>query len=197
MTLPHTPFYFIRHGETDWNREQRYMGSTDIPLNALGREQAARAALALKDEPITHIVTSPLLRAAETASIIGEILQTAVTIIDGLQELNHGGIEGQPIDGAQLLFERWHQGEVSEGAETVQQFDARILEATKRALVLPGPVLIVSHGGVYYAMRRILQASPPEHPNNCASFYHAPPQHPTHPWILCEVGNSLSRENYL
>ena len=190
MILPHTPFYFMRHGETDWNREKRYMGSMDIPLNALGREQAARAALILKDEPIAHIATSPLLRAAETASIIAEALQTPVTIIEGLQELNHGGIEGQLIDNAQLLFERWCQGEPPEGAETIQQAGARILAAIQQALILPGPVLIVSHGGVYHTLRHVLDWPSSGPMPNCAAFYHVPPEHPTHPWVMCEVGET-------
>jgi broad specificity phosphatase PhoE len=68
-------FYFVRHGETDWNKEGRIQGHTDIPLNATGRQQAEHAAPVFLRRPIDIIVTSNLSRAYETASIINAALQ--------------------------------------------------------------------------------------------------------------------------
>lgn len=68
--------YLLRHGETDWNREGRLQGRTDIPLNQTGREQVRRAAevLAARSPHIDLIFTSPLARARESAGIVAERL---------------------------------------------------------------------------------------------------------------------------
>lgn len=63
-------FAFIRHGQTDWNRDDRLQGSSDIPLNDVGRQQAHDAAAVLRDGGWEAIVSSPLSRARETAEII-------------------------------------------------------------------------------------------------------------------------------
>ena len=67
-------FAFIRHGQTDWNRDDRLQGSSDIPLNDAGRAQAHEAADLLRDEGWQVIVSSPLVRARETAQIIADDL---------------------------------------------------------------------------------------------------------------------------
>jgi uncharacterized phosphatase len=68
--LPQKTFYFLSHGETDWNKRGIYMGRTDIPLNDTGRSQAQESIPYIDKEPITHIVTSPLQRSLETATIV-------------------------------------------------------------------------------------------------------------------------------
>ena len=67
-------FAFIRHGQTDWNRDDQLQGSSDIPLNAEGREQAHEAAGILADGGWEVVVSSPLRRARETATIIAHDL---------------------------------------------------------------------------------------------------------------------------
>ena len=67
-------FAFIRHGQTDWNRDDKLQGSSDIPLNAQGREQAHEAAGILADGGWEVVVSSPLQRARETAKIIAHDL---------------------------------------------------------------------------------------------------------------------------
>ena len=62
--------YLIRHGETDWNLEQRLQGATDIPLNENGLELARETAQGLKEVPFDLIYTSPLKRAKQTAEIL-------------------------------------------------------------------------------------------------------------------------------
>ena len=62
--------YLIRHGETDWNLEQRLQGAMDIPLNENGIELARETARGLRDVPFDVIYTSPLRRARQTAEII-------------------------------------------------------------------------------------------------------------------------------
>ena len=65
--LPLKPFYFIRHGETEWNRRNIIMGSHDIPLNELGLQQAHEASRALENESFDIIVSSTKKRAQQTA----------------------------------------------------------------------------------------------------------------------------------
>jgi len=189
--IPHTPFYFIRHGETEWNRQGTYMGKTDIALNTMGREQARQAAQLLKDEPITHIVTSPLLRAQETAEILAETLQAPVSIIEELQEVQFGVFEGKPAN--RDVFYRWLKGENIEGVKSITEAGEQLLEAMTQALALPGPVLIVSHGGVYHAIRRVLGWSSPGPVHNCAAFYHQPPEDPQQSWMMVELGENEER----
>ena len=68
MSLTRTPFWFLRHGETDWNADNLAQGGTDIPLNARGRVQAETAAQVLRNRSIAAIVASPLSRATRRGS---------------------------------------------------------------------------------------------------------------------------------
>ena len=69
-TLNHVPFWFLRHGETDWNAQGLSQGNVDIPLNPTGYAQARSAAERLRRRGIATIVTSPLARARVTAEIV-------------------------------------------------------------------------------------------------------------------------------
>ena len=91
-------FFVLRHGQTDWNVELRLQGSTDIPLNDTGRIQARRAADILAGQGLTRIIASPLSRALETATIVGERLGLTPVIDDRLIERNFGQFEGMTID---------------------------------------------------------------------------------------------------
>ena len=62
-----TELILIRHGETDWNRELRFQGQIDVPLNDTGHAQAQRVAMQLAGESVQHLVSSDLLRARQTA----------------------------------------------------------------------------------------------------------------------------------
>ena len=63
-----TQFIFIRHGETDWNRQQRFQGQIDVPLNDIGLAQAGRLGQRLGAEPADVLVCSDLLRTRQTAA---------------------------------------------------------------------------------------------------------------------------------
>jgi broad specificity phosphatase PhoE len=95
--IPRRPFYFLRHGQTDWNLEGRYQGHSDIPLNATGIAQAHAAAECMVGVPINRIVASPLIRAVATAAIVAERLQTPIHIDRGLVERNFGSFNGLVI----------------------------------------------------------------------------------------------------
>lgn len=148
--LTSTRFYYLRHGETDWNRARRQHGQTDILLNWTGRAQADAAAPLLADCGIATICTSPLRRARETADIVNRVLGLDLVVADGLIEGNWGVGEGRINDG---WYERWRDGSELQGAETHADFVACSLEAINEALTYPGPVLIVGHGGVYCAIK--------------------------------------------
>jgi broad specificity phosphatase PhoE len=98
---PGVTLYLIRHGETDWNRAQRYQGQRDIPLNDTGRAQARRNGAVLKtllpQIAAFDFVSSPLSRAVETTTLVREAmgLPTSEFRIDSqLLELNYGHWEG-------------------------------------------------------------------------------------------------------
>jgi probable phosphoglycerate mutase len=145
------PYWFLRHGETDWNREQRTQGSTEVPLNANGIAQAHQAASLLHGHGITRIFTSPLERARHTADIVAAALAVPVTIEPGLREANFGAHEGE-VMGA--WFAAWTEGAVKpEGGESFAEVQARAVAALNRVLAQPGLPLVVAHGGMFRTLR--------------------------------------------
>ena len=90
------PFYFLRHGETQWNKDGLTQGQLDSQLNDTGRAQAERAADALATEPIARIVASPLSRARHTAEAVAARHGLAVDFDEGLMECHLGEHQGKP-----------------------------------------------------------------------------------------------------
>ncbi|MBV8883954.1 MAG: histidine phosphatase family protein [Chroococcidiopsidaceae cyanobacterium CP_BM_RX_35] len=86
----------VRHGETEWNRQTRFQGQIDVPLNDNGRAQSQKAAELLKDVPIDFAISSPMLRPKETAEIILQYHPSVrLELQDGLREISHGLWEGK------------------------------------------------------------------------------------------------------
>jgi broad specificity phosphatase PhoE len=148
-----TTLLLVRHGETDWNRDQRWQGHSDPPLNERGREQARRLAATL--DPPDRIYASDLARARETAAIVAERLRVPVTLDPRLRERGFGAWEGLTMPEIQAQFAadhtRWRAGE-GPGAADAEPFEAfadRVGSFLQEVLERhPGEdVLIVAHGG--------------------------------------------------
>jgi len=180
--IPPQPFYFLRHGQTDWNVQHKLMGNKDIPLNPTGVTQAIAAGESLIKESISTIITSPLIRAAQTADIIAAYTQAVVVPMPEFQEVCWGALQGT-IPGNDAWLAGWLNGEHLSGAETYAECVHRVRSGLTKALAHKGPVLIVSHGGVYWAIQKIL-GRPWHDLGNCAAVLHTPPEHPTHPWSM-------------
>jgi len=109
-------FWFLRHGETDWNARFLSQGNVDIPLNARGVAQARAAAALLKGRGIASIVHSPLGRARDTAAIVAEALGVDMAADEDLREAAFGVNEGQPMGD---WFAAWVEGRFTpEGGES-------------------------------------------------------------------------------
>lgn len=87
-----------RHGRTSWNATGRYQGQADIPLDDLGRRQAAAAAQVIKELKPSAIFSSDLSRAAETARALADVTGLEVTFDQRLREINVGSWEGLTVD---------------------------------------------------------------------------------------------------
>ena len=151
-----TTILLARHGETDWNRDQRFQGHADPPLNDHGREQARNLAVrfAADPEPLAAIYASTLRRARETAKIVGEHLGLHVETHDGLREVDLGSWSGLTRAEVEHAFpegfRRWLDfGPGWEGGETYEQMGERVvatlLEIASRHP--DGRILVVTHGG--------------------------------------------------
>lgn len=147
-----TTLYLVRHGETDWNVARRIQGSTDIPLNNNGRAQAARTGLLLARRRFDEVISSPLSRAFETASIIaGEVGLPEPTPDPAMVERRYGAAEGLDYRTLDRMFPRGASVPGRESREAVVErvFPALIDLAHRR----PGQQLVVvTHGGVIRAV---------------------------------------------
>ena len=153
----------IRHGQTAWNAEWRLQGQTDIALDALGRQQAARLADALRHEGLAAVVSSDLGRALETAQALAGPLGLPVVIDAGLRERSFGILEGctrTDIDARWPdLARRWFAREpdfAPEGGETLIDLRRRCLAAVQRQVQAHAgqAIALVSHGGVLDCLYR-------------------------------------------
>jgi len=171
--LARKPFYFLRHGQTDWNAERLIQGQTNIPLNATGIHQAGEAKAQLAGVPITTICCSPLDRALRTAEIVNEALKSRLVIIDDLQECFFGEGEGKPV--VTTSYEDLIRSAGSFGGESFETFVDRVIAGINKALAHPGPVLIVSHGGAFRAMQSRARLDHGDDMPNCVPVYLRPP----------------------
>ncbi len=183
LNIPLTPFYFIRHGETEWNRRNIIMGSQDIPLNELGRQQAYEAAHLLKNENFEIIASSPMIRAKETAEIIAQQTNKPIVFKDGLAEIVWGDAEGTPTNPPRSIFDDVHK---PRGAETFSAFQRRVVETICSTLLMGELPLVVSHGGVFKALTHYLGYKDLT-ASNCACFFFKPFLDPAHPWGICSL----------
>jgi probable phosphoglycerate mutase len=153
-----TTLLLARHGETDWNRELRFQGHADPPLNDVGRRQARELAGRLADEGIAAIYCSDLRRAHETARIVGEALGVEVTVVPGLREIDVGSWSGLTRDEISEHFPdgfaRWLEGAQGHDGESGDELRARVIETAERiAAAHPGGrILLVTHGGALRAL---------------------------------------------
>jgi probable phosphoglycerate mutase len=157
--LTPTPFWFLRHGETDWNITSLAQGEVDIPLNQTGLAQAHASAEKLRGHGIRSIVSSSLSRAHDTANIVAAAIGLPVVLDDGLREVAFGANEGLPI--AEQWFTDWLNGVATpEGAESFAALRLRAASSINRALTREAPVLVVSHGGFFRALRANMGLEP-------------------------------------
>jgi broad specificity phosphatase PhoE len=183
--LPHHPFYFLRHGETDWNKARRLQGLTDVPLNARGEAQAEAARLIAATLGLKSIAVSSLTRARRTAEIVNRDLGLKVTHYDSLREFDVGPYEGS-TDGSWL--EHWFTDGVVEGPESFGDFRKRVLGGMIEALTLEHPVLIVAHGGVFWALQRMLGFAELIHAPNAVVARFEPPAAAGGLWQISLLG---------
>ena len=89
INIPYVPFYFVRHGQTDWNKTNHTLcDQDDIQLNEAGLLQASHACKKIISLDITKIYSSPLMRAQQTAEIINKVLNVSLEFHDGLREIS-------------------------------------------------------------------------------------------------------------
>lgn len=152
-----TELILIRHGETDWNRELRFQGQIDVPLNAVGFEQARRVAERLAGESVHQLVCSDLMRTRQTADAPSRQLGLAPTPDPALREQAFGVVDGMRSDEIQRRFPqawmRWIAFDADyafDGGESTRTFHARVMAALQRLVrQREGQrLVVVTHGGV-------------------------------------------------
>lgn len=149
-----TTIVLVRHGETDWNRANRFQGHADPPLNDVGRAQARALADELSSRPFVAGYTSPLRRAAETAAILGDALQLELRSDGSLMEVDVGSWSGLTRTEVEARFPlgyaRWLEyGHGWDDGETYDELGARVVSGLVRIGREHdgGDVLAVTHGG--------------------------------------------------
>ncbi len=152
----------IRHGETDWNATLRYQGHANIPLNEQGRAQAQKAGARLAHYRATAIYTSDILRAAETAEIVGAATGLIPEPMPNLREIDVGQWEGLTPEELYRRFPEHMAAFDRDPARTVRLGGESYAQLQERALIAlndihaayPGDelVLAVSHGGTIRAL---------------------------------------------
>lgn len=145
----------IRHGETDWNIEGRWQGQIDVPLNAIGMKQADEIAQSMLGKKIGAIYSSDLMRARQTAEVIGKALGLKVNLDHRLREIHQGDWQGLLISEIQ---QRYHDeftkrkkdplAVAPPGGETARQVQERVLEFIEDISEYYSNmnILVVSHG---------------------------------------------------
>jgi broad specificity phosphatase PhoE len=153
-----TTLYLVRHGQTEGNAKHLFIGSTDIPLDPRGERQAVQVGDRFATIEFDHLISSPMLRARQTATEISRATGKEIEVVQGLGEIDFGSLEGFTIeqviaqypelrsrlDDPDDIDVQWPEGESRRG------FNQRILMAFLGILerYVNETVVVVCHGGV-------------------------------------------------
>lgn len=169
-----TELVLIRHGVTAWNRERRFQGQIDIPLDDEGRAQAGRTGRRLAGTRAHALYTSDLARARQTAEPIATACGAPVHVEARLRERHYGGFEGCTHDEIQRdqpdAWRRWRAREpdfeLPGGGESLRAFDARVRAVLREIASRHAgqTVIAVTHGGVLDCAYRMATGMPLEAP---------------------------------
>ena len=145
---------FVRHGETDWNRQRRVQGSQGPTLNDAGKDQAKGLARLLWEVPLAAVYTSALPRAKETAAYVAGPHSLNIHIDPRLNEIHHGDWEGLSEEALPdlPLYRRWREDPTCcalPGSEPLAEVHRRALEAMREIVARhpeqEGLIAVVSH----------------------------------------------------
>ncbi len=176
--------HLVRHGETVGQSSIRFWGSTDVALSDDGRRQVAGlgevVARTLGTLRVAVVVHSPLVRASESARILGETLRLIGLpwhVEPDFAEIDFGAFEGLTAEEIRVRDPRWHaewQARRHAGfpeGETLAGFDARVRTGFERALArTDGDILVVAHRGVIRRIADVVLPGQGEHPTELASL---------------------------
>ena len=143
-------FYFVRHGETVWNVENKICGKTDIELTQKGHQQAIETGRKILEMGITAdvILTSPLVRAKETARHISEITGIPMQVEPRLIEQNFGRYESTPRDGAEFHEAKKDMASRFGTGESMLQLAQRIYNLLDDIKKGDKECILVAHNGI-------------------------------------------------
>ncbi|MEZ4600859.1 MAG: alpha-ribazole phosphatase [Syntrophotaleaceae bacterium] len=152
--------YLIRHGDTRQDEVKRYIGHTDLPLNALGRDQARALKKRLAHIPFDRIYSSDLRRCLETARIIAGPQGKGIRKLPSLREINLGEWEGQPMASIRRRFPDQFENRGRDlarfrtpGGESFHELQARVVPAFLELINnTEGNLLVIAHAGVNRAI---------------------------------------------
>lgn len=158
-----TRLFVLRHGQTAWNAQSRIQGHLDMPLNAVGRWQAARLAQALQGEALAAVYSSDLVRAHATAEPLARLMQLPVHTVADLRERAFGHFEGQTFQDIEARWPedaaRWRRRDPDfgpGGGESLRAFYERSVQASLRLAERHAgqAIALVAHGGVLDCLYR-------------------------------------------
>lgn len=156
-----TRLILVRHGETEWNRQLRFQGQVDVPLNATGHEQAQRVARRLAQGEVHRVVSSDLVRARQTAAPLAELLARHGAPdpleLPALREQSFGVVDGMGVEEIKRrhpeAWNQWvgfHADHAFDGGESTRRFHGRVLQGLRELVDAHAgqTLVVVTHGGV-------------------------------------------------
>jgi broad specificity phosphatase PhoE len=137
--------WMVRHGETEWSVSGRHTGSTDISLTLEGRLQATAIGKLLAGRRFDHVLSSPMLRARETAGLAG--FGDRIRLHEGLLEYDYGELEGLTTGQIRAIYPGWQLfRDGCPGGETPEQMAKRVDALIEELRELGGNSLLFGHG---------------------------------------------------
>lgn len=158
--MPEKAVVLVRHGETEWSRELRHTGTSDIPLTPIGRRQATALAAPLRAWRFALVLSSPLQRAVETCRLAG--YGSEAQLVPELMEWDYGRYEGltsKQIAEQNPEWSLWRDG--SPGGETPADVGRRVDRVIAEVRQVTGDILIFAHGHVLRVLAARWLGEPP------------------------------------